>query len=64
MAAIRPWRRTLRSLRKNAEMLLEPHVCRVKTVKRGLATINLGGTAEAIFRPISGAKDSDFYFRR
>ena len=57
IAAVKPGRKTLRSLRKNAlKMLLEPHVYTYVKVIRGLVTINLGGTAEAVFRPIGGAE--------
>ena len=56
-------RKTLRSLRKNAlKMLLEPHVYTYVKVIRGLVTINLGGTAEAVFRPM-GDKDGFYCFQ-
>ena len=62
--AVKPERRTLRSLRKNASFFGVIRTARLTCVKvlRGLETINLGGTAEAVFRPILGQEMAVFYF--
>jgi len=45
-------------------LLLDPHVCADDTaVKEGCTAANLGGTAEAVFRPM-GEKDSFLLFFR
>ena len=49
-------RKTLRSLRKKAVCLsVEPHVRSRNDFLRGLETINLGGIAEDVFRPMWAA---------
>ena len=43
-------------------MLVDPHVCADDTaMKEGCTAANLGGTAEAVFRPM-GEKDSFLLF--
>ena len=55
-----PVRKTLRSLQKKAVWQLELHVHRDKMQLSGSETVNLGGNAEEIFRPM--VWDGGFFY--